>query len=114
MNGSAFAEAIAVAAKLRCRGFASNEAAVRSLKRRCPSLGSNAAQLLSAATEVLRAASLVVETQLPHLFAIYEKTGQVAPSNVASFAPLLARQFPSWPQPALKSALWSAAVYSMR
>jgi hypothetical protein len=114
MKRTAYSEAVAVAVKLLFRGFKSNDAALRSLKRRCPALGTSAAPLLSSATELLAAALLIVEAHLPSLFTLYKKGGEVAPSDIAPFASSLAKQFPAWPQAALEAALWSATVYQMR
>ena len=107
-------EAVVAASKLLYRGTASETAVLRSLKRRCPGLGAKAAPLLSSATELLAEALLIIEQQLPSLFAIYEKRGQVGPADVAAYASSLARQFPSWPNPSVEAALWSAAVYKLR
>ena len=108
-------QAVEVAWKYRWRGYDSEEAAIRALRRRCRGLApSDAASVLHAGLQLIERAIRVLKPHMESLAGIYRSRGEIAPSDIEPFAPELAQHFPDCPLDAVRSALWSATVYHMR
>ena len=111
---SAHPFAIEAAVKFAQSAFPTKAAAVASLRRKCPGLGSDAATMFDKAALVYKSALGVVGDVTAHLFATWERKKEVGPKDVEYLVPTLAQKHPDWSRRGLRAALWSATVYHLR
>ena len=109
------AKAVEIAWKLRWRGYDSEDAAVRALRRHCRGISAaDAASALRVAAAVLERAIRVLKPHLQTLATIYQTHREIGPADLVQFEPELVAHFPDCPSDALRTALQSAMVYHMR
>src|SRR5258705_12986221 len=105
-----------VCLKLRSHpGYASYDAAIASLRRRCRGIkASDADRLIQHAQTVFDAAIVFMSRHTEHLFSIYRAIGAVRPEDVQPFESVFVAEFPSTSPILARRALWSAAIHHLR
>jgi hypothetical protein len=105
-----------VCLKLRSHpGYASYDAAIASLRRRCRGLNAtDADRLIQHAQSVFDAAVGFMSRHTEHLLAVFQATGVVRPEDVQPFEPAFVSQCPSASPILARRALWSAALRHLR
>jgi len=108
-------ESVEIAWRLKCRGYDSEEAAVRALRRKVRGLKAEPAlSSVRAARELLEISINLLKNHLKAIGDIYATKGEISQEHMESFMPLIAAQCPDYPEDTRRCALWSAMVYHMR
>jgi 23S rRNA U2552 (ribose-2'-O)-methylase RlmE/FtsJ len=109
------ATAIEIAWKLRWRGYDSEDAAVRALRRHFRGVSAaDAASALRVASAVLERAIRILKPHLRTLATIYQSRREIGPTDLMQFEPELLAHFPDCSSDTLKAVLQRALVYHMR
>jgi len=108
--------ALSVCLKLRGQpGYASYDAAIASLRRRCRGLSvGDADQLIRDAEAVLDAAVAFMARHTEHLFEVFREVGTVGPEDVQPFEPEFRLKCPTASPVLARRALWCAALRHLR
>jgi len=108
-------ESVEIAWRLKCRGYDTEEAAVRALRRKVRGLTlKTALSVLRDATELLDTSIRVLKEHLNMIGEIYKTKGEISREDMESFLPLIEVRCPNFPEDTRRCALWSAMIYHMR
>ena len=114
MEHSWHSEAVEIAWKMHRLSFRTEEAALRSLKRRCPGIGNVAPELLASAREVLLAVIKDVKEELTTFRKYPEMPGGISRhEQLVQSRVELSKKFPTWPASAREHALARAFIYNV-
>jgi hypothetical protein len=96
-------------------GYASYDAAIAALRRRCRGLSAaDADQLIRNAEAVFDAALAFMAERTEHLLAIFQETRAVCPEDVQPFESQFRIECPTASPLLARRALWSAALHHLR
>ena len=114
-NTECNAKAVEIAWKLLWRGYDSEDAAARALRRHCKGISADhAASTLRVATALLNRAIRVLKPHMHALATTYQLRREIGPADLMQFEPELSSHFPDCPSDALSAALQAAMVYHLR